>query len=70
MKTHGRNTLLGRRDKMLDEKAAAMIEEGQNTRYAVRSMLNDYQSRLKFCDIEAHPYYREFTERLKKALGD
>lgn len=53
-----------------DAQAIAMIERGQATRDACVAMLNDYQSRLKFCDIEAHPYYREFTERLKKALYD
>jgi hypothetical protein len=47
-----------------------MTEQCHNTTVAIRSILNDYQSRLKFCDIEAHPYYREFVERLKKALGD
>lgn len=43
-----------------------MLEEAERALEAVARVEDQYRDQMKFCDIDPLPYFREFTERLRK----
>ena len=50
--------------------AALSVEPSPDVWEAIRKVRDGYVSQMKFCDIEALGYFREFVRRIDKALPD
>lgn len=54
--------------KLMDE-AATALTQAEATIAALRKVRDGYASQMKFCDIEALGYFREFVRRIDTALS-
>jgi hypothetical protein len=50
------------------EAAEAQLREAERFRKEIEKVRADYVSRMKFCDIEPLPYFRDFVRRIDASL--
>lgn len=56
-------------DAELDREAADAISRLEREKAAILKVRDGYKSQMKFCDIEALGYFREFVRRIDEAIS-